>query len=480
MIVSRRYTLIRLGLSCVLGTMPHAFAGSITYSYDSLNRITNASYSAGASQQFEYDAAGNRLTRVSINPLVVSQTPDQALVLGSSSGPIPVTVDNPNVPTAVLGIEGFADLPSLVDAASFAFGGSGIDRTVTITPAPGHLGQTTITLVANDGSTSTSTSFLLKVSAGVVARHVFYNRSAWDGNDPGASSGDDLAIAADKTALLPGGIASFANYTSYNKGINGIMIDVAGLPGVPVAEDFVLRVGNDNHPGAWVAAPSPVVIAVRPGAGTGGSSRITLNWPDNVIQKQWLQITVLATPNTGLIAPDVFYFGNAIGESGNSPTDAQVDVSDENAARQHPRNFLSPATVDDVYDYNRDQRVDVSDENIARQNNSNFLTALKLIDLSAVGAVASVARDNVVTDTEAETLPTLSLQAVADGGFVLEFRGASSDNLHVQTTTAVGSGTWLDLPADAAQVSPEGRLHWSLPFNQNEQARFFRVIQTVQ
>ena len=30
-------------------------------------------------------------------------------------------------------------------------------------------------------------------------------------------------------ALLPGGIATFANYTSYTRGINGIMIDVSDL-----------------------------------------------------------------------------------------------------------------------------------------------------------------------------------------------------------------------------------------------------------
>jgi len=245
-----------------------------------------------------------------------------------------------------------------------------------------------------------------------------------------------------------------------------------------VAEDFVFRVGNDNHPGAWAAAPSPTVIAVRPSAGTGGSSRITLIWPDNAIEKQWLQITVLPTPNSGLIAPDVFYFGNAVGESGNSATDARVDVSDENAARQHPRNFLSPAAIDDVYDYNRDKRVDVSDENIARQNNSNFLTALKLIDLSGVSAATSVTSDNLVTETEGSTLPTLNLQAVTDGGFILEFQGAGPDTTRVQTTTALCSGIWQDLPADAARVSPDGRLHWSLPLNQNEPVRFYRVIQT--
>ena len=42
------------------------------------------------------------------------------------------------------------------------------------------------------------------------------------------SPDDDGAVATDKTVLLPGRTASFANVTGYAKGINGIMIDVAG------------------------------------------------------------------------------------------------------------------------------------------------------------------------------------------------------------------------------------------------------------
>jgi len=46
---------------------------------------------------------------------------------------------------------------------------------------------------------------------------------------------------------------------------------------------------------------------------------VTLIWADNTIQKQWLEVTVLATVNTGLAAPDVFYFGNAMGKRATAP-----------------------------------------------------------------------------------------------------------------------------------------------------------------
>jgi hypothetical protein len=104
--------------------------------------------------------------------------------------------------------------------------------------------------------------------ATISNRLVFYNRSAWDGNDAGANAADDAAIATDKSALLAGSKATFANYTSYSRGLNGIMVDIANLAGTPQLGDFEFRVGNDANPGGWSAAPAPTGITVRQGAGT--------------------------------------------------------------------------------------------------------------------------------------------------------------------------------------------------------------------
>ena len=237
------------------------------------------------------------------------------------------------------------------------------------------------------GKTSTGgrvdLTFVVPEPAAVEGRFLFYNRSAWDGNDPAANASDDAAIAPDKTPLMPGGTAAFANYSSYTRGINGIMIDISNLAdaGALSASDFVFKVGNDNTPSGWAITPAPESISVRAGAGVGGSDRVTIIWTDGAIKKQWLQIEILATANTGLSEADKFYFGNAIGESGNSLVNAQVNSSDENAARIHPHTFLNPAPIDSPYDFNRDQRVNSSDENFARINNTTFLTALKLIQL---------------------------------------------------------------------------------------------------
>ena len=208
----------------------------------------------------------------------------------------------------------------------------------------------------------------------ITGRHVFYNDSAF-GN----------TIASDKTALRPGEQATFANYTSYAKGINGIIIDVAGLanPGGIDEGDFTFKIGNDDTPANWTDAPAlPNINAT--------TSQIILTWPDGVIHNTWIEVTVLATVNTGLAAPDVFYFGNAPGETGDSLIDAKVDAIDVLATRQNPRPFFDPPTIDNVYDFNRDRRVDAIDTLIARNNQTWSGTELELLDLTAAkGAVVN-------------------------------------------------------------------------------------------
>ncbi|HUT12474.1 MAG TPA: lamin tail domain-containing protein [Thermoguttaceae bacterium] len=241
---------------------------------------------------------------------------------------------------------------------------------------------TAVDLAGNLGSDAT-TGELVVIAPGVVGRHVFYNRSAFDGNNAGADAADDAAIAADKQALLPGHVATFSNYTSFSQGLNGVMVDLEGLPEgyTPVETDFRFYVGYSNAPGSWAAAPAPEIVDFRPGAGVDGSDRVTIIWADNAIRQQWLQVTVVKD-NLGLPIDDVFYFGNAVAETGNSDLNAQVTTIDLLLARNNPRNFLDPPPIDFAYDFNRDQRVNATDVLLARNNQTSFVNALRLIDLS--------------------------------------------------------------------------------------------------
>jgi hypothetical protein len=222
----------------------------------------------------------------------------------------------------------------------------------------------------------------------IVGRYVFYNNCKWDAHDaftngdPAANQWDDAAIATDKSALLSGHTATFANYTNYLKGLNGIMIDISGLNGyVPTAADFRFQVGNTTNPApsSWGAAPTPTAIVVRQGGGVGGSDRVDITWADNAIQNQWLEVTVLAG-NLGLTANDVFCFGNQIGDTGNSPTDTRTDALDTSAVQAHYSGFSS-VSVTNPYDINRDKSVDALDFSAVQAHYTGFGSSLILLSL---------------------------------------------------------------------------------------------------
>ena len=222
------------------------------------------------------------------------------------------------------------------------------------------------------------------VPAEVLERHVFYNHSSWDGDDLEANAGDDHAVAAEKQALLPGETATFANYTNYSRGINGVMIDVRGLPSDrPLTlDDFELRTGRQSVVGSWSAAPTPT-LTVRPGAGDDGADRVTLTWPDHAIENAWLEIRMKSGPGTLLGHDDVFYFGNAIGETGTTPSNSFVTSIDVIGARDHQRGPFELANIDDVYDFNRDRLVSSIDVILARDHQTGALNSLPLITAPA-------------------------------------------------------------------------------------------------
>ena len=103
-----------------------------------------------------------------------------------------------------------------------------------------------------------------------------------------------------------------------------------------------------------------------------------LTWPNNTIENEWLQVTVLADADTGLSANDVFYYGNAIGDTGVSTTNAQVTELDVAAVQA---NETSQASITNDYDFNRDGQVNAADVSIVQANQTTAANALNLISV---------------------------------------------------------------------------------------------------
>lgn len=348
------------------------------------------------------------------------------------------------------------------------------------------------------------------VPAKVVARQLFYNNSSWDGDDVAANANDDLAIAVDKSPLNWGETASYQHYTNYSRGINGLMIDVERLerPQDVTVNDFEFRVGRTNDVTTWDEAPTPS-MTLRPGAGASGADRFTFVWNDNAIEQEWLSVRMQSNAQTLLGSDDVFFFGNAIGEVGNTVGNTFVSSIDVIGARDHQRGPFNLAPIDNPYDFNRDQIVSATDVIIARDHQTGFLNALPLLTpqrppspLQAIGKLdiadtvnlfcASVARQHRLNDwngdgrTDQRDALTFIQHQIGTHPLDVTFDGRfdSQDLLHVFRTGAYNApsrgATWSsgDWNCDGAFDSADLVLAFQLGSEPLSNADQLRATQT--
>ncbi|MFO1499575.1 MAG: hypothetical protein U1G07_14490 [Verrucomicrobiota bacterium] len=349
-------------------------------------------------------------------------------------------------------------------------------------------------------SIENNSGYVGQLPSSVVGRWVFYNDSAWDGNNPAANSQDDQAIAPDKSALLNGSQATFANYTSYSKGINGLIMDVTELSGVPTASDFVFKTGKAGEPGTWPSAPPPASISVRWGAGTNGSDRLTLTWPAHQIEGAWLQIRAKAGENFGLGTDDVFYFGNAVGETGDAAGKAEVLVQDALRVMNH---LSANAGIENPYDFDRDKKALVQDALLAMNHLTAGAAALQLINTSSsanglLGRPLATADGRPTTTLSRTIAGKLSVASPVpintgffrpsrivactieslEGGRARLWLWPDSPRLFtVWTAKSLAATEWHPVPAEAVRTHAAGVLEVELPVDPSGQTGFFRLAE---
>ena len=244
-----------------------------------------------------------------------------------------------------------------------------------------------------------------------MGRYVFYNDSVFDGEDPLANAEDDNAIATDKVALLPGQTATFDNYTNFDQGINGISIDIFLADAEAfTSDDINLSVGSGDNLSDFERLGVRPEVSVRPGAGVNGSDRISIILPNGSVTNEYLQVTVYGNGTTGLSANDVFYFGNVIGDTGNSASNTLVSASDIGAVRGNLSGFFAE-NVDSPYDINRDRFVNSADIATIRDNLSGFFS-VPLISAPVPGNDFFVASAAEIDDIINQVQPgdTITLQ----------------------------------------------------------------------
>ncbi|MEI2421978.1 dockerin type I domain-containing protein, partial [Arthrospira platensis SPKY2] len=100
---------------------------------------------------------------------------------------------------------------------------------------------------------------------------------------------------------------------------------------------------------------------MRTSEGLNGSDRLVFTWNDQAILNQWLQVT--ARTSLGLATPDVFYFGNLVGDVNGDAFTSPLDVTIlVNAINSQGGPYV--VGIDDPLDVNRDGLVSAADASL--------------------------------------------------------------------------------------------------------------------
>jgi hypothetical protein len=150
----------------------------------------------------------------------ISSVADQSLALNTATNALAVTVGDAETPVASLVLVGASSNPALVPAANISFGGSGADRTVTVTPVNGQEGAAVITLTVTDGQGLTATSQFTVVVGGPTANSdsvnavkdaiTVFNASDLAANDSDPA-GSPIAVTAVSGTTAHGGTVALVD-----------------------------------------------------------------------------------------------------------------------------------------------------------------------------------------------------------------------------------------------------------------------------
>ena len=165
---------------------------------------------------------------------------NQTTTSGTAVGPLSFTVGDVETAAGSLTVSGSSSNTALVPNANIKFGGSGANRTVTVTPVAGQTGTATITVPVSDGQASTPTSFQLTVSATSTGLVAAYSFNAGSGTTVADTSGNGRTGAISGASWSTQG--RFGNALSFD-GIND-WVTVADAPGLDLTTGMTLE--------AWV------------------------------------------------------------------------------------------------------------------------------------------------------------------------------------------------------------------------------------
>jgi hypothetical protein len=240
-----------------------------------------------------------------------SDIANQTINKNSNTGALGFTIDDAETPAASLTLSKASSNTTLVPTANISFGGSGANRTVTVTPANNQIGTATITITVNDGNGGTaSDTFVLTVNDPPSITAIAATRQ--QGNQPTNVQIATVLDTEDAENTLLATVGGGASANSNGVTINNLTVNAAGQVRADLAvtctatnASFTLAVTDSLGAMASTTLIVTVPANTAPAVGnypnstvlTGGMLTITPHVPptdNNTVAS----VTATATPNS--------------------------------------------------------------------------------------------------------------------------------------------------------------------------------------
>ncbi len=265
--------------------------------------------------------------------LVISDIGDQVTAEDTPTAPITFTVGSQEVDPISLTLTADSSDLGLIPIENILFGGTGADRTVTITPAADQNGAAVITLTVSDGNISTSDSFTLTVTpvndAPVLGditdqavdegQVLSFSATASDVDLPANTLTFSLEAGAPAGAgITAGGLFTWTPGESQGPGVYPISVRVTddGTPPLFDNATFTVTVAETNQAplalaDAYTTTEDTPLSVAAPG--------LLANDSDADLPANALSVELVAAPPTGVLAlnPDgSFTYSPALNANG--------------------------------------------------------------------------------------------------------------------------------------------------------------------
>ncbi|HUB68095.1 MAG TPA: chitobiase/beta-hexosaminidase C-terminal domain-containing protein, partial [Candidatus Methylacidiphilales bacterium] len=140
-------------------TYPTQNMGSVTFQTSGSHNIQlTVTGKNSNSTAYWLSATTFTLTPTAVPPMVTPLS-DQIINENGNTVPLTLSIGDMQIPASSLTITAASSNTTLIPNANIVIGGSGANRTVTVTPASGQFGTATITVTVSDGTFSTVETF---------------------------------------------------------------------------------------------------------------------------------------------------------------------------------------------------------------------------------------------------------------------------------------------------------------------------------